>query len=962
MKINLAVQKTIITFVVQNSSVATARKFLKINTHIVHFLNKVCMKKFLTFVLLFCLCCLAQQSKAQTNTQIAPVSWSIKTNLAAPAMVRLPSFDLNARLQDDAINHSQKGQIWRFGYEHAYNADIRTGATAEILPNGGKVWRKRFASTDALSMNMLFSDFYLAEGATIHLYDDARTQIIGAYTAKNNSAARQLGTSILKGSHVIVELYEPAAVVGQSAAVISNVIHGYKDIFAHAAEVYKDLNDAGKCNHDVNCPLGNGWQDQINSVAIIVVNGAGSCTGALVNNTLNDGTPYFLTANHCLGGSVANWVFRFNWESPNPICAANQPSTAPPTPYNEVNGSVLRASSGGSDMGLLELNSAPTGDVYYAGWDKSGVVSPNVTGIHHPSGDVKKISRENDPVVANVWGGAQVWQVPNWDLGTTEPGSSGSPLFDNNKRIIGQLFGGGAACNGLTNNGQSDEFGKFDVSWTGDNTNSSRVSNWLDPNNSGVAFIDGYNPNTPTNGNDAGIRTVSGIDENYCNVSTVNPVVTIRNFGANPLLTAVINYGIVGGTNMTFNYAGNLASNNSTTVALPSFSGVNGVNAFYAYTTMPNAVSDSNRINDTTRYNFIIVQNGQNPQLVIADNCYGSETSWTITDLNGNVFGESAVYPDNNAAPDIIESLCLPLGCYNFNLMDSYGDGLRGNYGQACQVDGDAFILGVAGDTLCNLNVALGDFGTMTVLSFCVTAAVAPTAEFNSSMQTLCEGGNVFFTNASTGGTTYAWTFAGGSPANSTVGNPTVSYAAAGVYGVTLTATNGVGADTRTEASYITVSANSINAVATVNGQNVNLAVTGGAMPYLYRWNNGTTTVNLTNVAAGTYTVTVTDANGCVRTTTATVTVGVNETAAIEEVNLYPNPTDANSILAIRMLQTNPVTVQLFSATGQLIGTNMYENVLNLAHEINLTDKPAGLYFVKLQTGAETRTYKLVKK
>lgn len=920
------------------------------------------MKKFLAFVLLFCLCWNAQQAKAQTNSQLAPVSWSIKTNVAQPATVRLPSFDLDARLQDDAINHSQKGQIWRFGYEHAYNADIRTGAIAETLPNGGKVWRKRFSSANALSMNMLFSDFYLAEGATIHLYNDDRSQVIGAYTAKNNNAARELGTSILKGDHVIVELYEPANVVGQSAAVISNVIHGYRDLFAYAADVYKDLNDAGKCNHDVNCPLGNGWQDQINSVAIIVVNGSGSCTGSLVNNTLNDGTPYFLTANHCLGGSVANWVFRFNWDSPTPVCGANANSTLPPTPYNEVNGSVQRANSAGSDFGLLQLNAIPTGDVYYAGWDRSGVISPNVTAIHHPSGDVKKISRENDPVSSNTWQSAQVWQISNWDLGTTEGGSSGSPLFDNNQRVIGQLYGGGAACSGLNNNGQPDYYGKFSVSWTGGGANNNRLSNWLDPNNSGVQTLDGFNPNTPSNGNDAGARTVSGIAPNYCNVNTINPIVTIRNFGANPLTSAVINYGLVGGTNMTFNYSGNLAANNSTTVALPSLTGNNGANTFYAYTTMPNMVSDSNNVNDTTRYNFIIVQNGQSPQLYITNNCYASETSWNITDAQGNVFGEGSGYIDDNTPAAIIETLCLPLGCYNLNLLDSYGDGLRGNYGFQCTVNGDAFILGVAGDTLANLNVVNGDFGTDVALPFCVTTPQAPTAAFTANRQSFCEGGSVTFTNASTGATSYAWTFAGGTPATSTAANPVVSYATAGAYGVTLTATNSVGSNDAATTNFITVAANTINATAIATGNVIDVTATGGTAPYTYRWANGATASSVTFLVQGTYTVTVTDANGCARTASATITIGVNETASIEEVNLYPNPTDANSILAIRMLQPNSVNVQVFTATGQLVTANQYENVLNLTHEINLGDRPAGLYLIKLQAGNELRTYKLVKK
>ena len=77
------------------------------------------------------------------------------------------------------------------------------------------------------------------------------------------------------------------------------VVHGYRNLGSYDyTKAIKGLNDAGACNHDVLCPLGVGWEDQINSVAMIIVGGSGSCTGVLVNNTSNDGTPYFLSANH----------------------------------------------------------------------------------------------------------------------------------------------------------------------------------------------------------------------------------------------------------------------------------------------------------------------------------------------------------------------------------------------------------------------------------------------------------------------------------------------------------------------------------------------------------------------------------------------------------------------------------------------------------------------------------------
>ncbi|MCE2496810.1 MAG: trypsin-like peptidase domain-containing protein [Flavobacteriales bacterium] len=230
------------------------------------------------------------------------------------------------------------------------------------------------------------------------------------------------------------------------------------------------------------------WSVQKRSVAIILVGGGGLCNGAMVNNTANDGTPYFLTADHCLGGNIANWVFRFNWEAPT--C-----TNANPTNMQTVSGAVLRASNGGSNFALLELSSMPPAsyNVYYAGWDKSGNFPTEQVAIHHPSGDIKKISFDDDPAAQATWGGAQCWHILDWEDGTTEGGSSGSPLFDQNHRIIGQLYGGTASCS----NNIDDYYGRFDVSWDGASA-SSRLRDWLDPGNNATDTLNGYDPNNPT--------------------------------------------------------------------------------------------------------------------------------------------------------------------------------------------------------------------------------------------------------------------------------------------------------------------------------------------------------------------------------------------------------------------------------------------------------------------------------
>ena len=148
----------------------------------------------------------------------------------------------------------------------------------------------------------------------MHLYDEKKTNKVGAYTARNNRSDGELGTELVHGDKIIVEYYEPSNVSGQGTFTICNVIHGYRSLNIIQKDLAKALNSSGDCNIDVNCPLGNGWDNEIRSVAMIVVGGSGICTGALINNTCDDGTTYFLTANHCTGGSTGSWAFRFNWK------------------------------------------------------------------------------------------------------------------------------------------------------------------------------------------------------------------------------------------------------------------------------------------------------------------------------------------------------------------------------------------------------------------------------------------------------------------------------------------------------------------------------------------------------------------------------------------------------------------------------------------------------------------------
>lgn len=395
--------------------------------------------------------CFANTSTAQLSFGGHPNGLDRTISLPEAPVAVMPPIDPEAIAARDAQTAASgaKGPFW-FGYNHAVDLGLDNSGIWQTLSNGDRVWRLGIACPEAYSINFEFHEFVIPDGAQVFVYNEAE-DVLGAFEANSNPGQHQLGVDLLAGDRITIEYVEPARVAGQGRLRVGQVTHGYRDLFGQD----RALGESGSCNNNVICPVGDPWRDQIRSVAMIVVQGSGICTGQLLNNCANDGTPYLLTANHCLGGT--NWVFRFNWDSP--VCTPTQNG-----PMNQsVSGFTLLANSGGSDVALLRLNTTPPSqyDVYYSGWDKSTTAASSVTCIHHPSGDIKKISFENQAVSSSTYSQASTWKVSGWDDGTTEPGSSGSGLWNQNGLLVGQLFGGQADCSFNFN----DYFGKFSVSY-----------------------------------------------------------------------------------------------------------------------------------------------------------------------------------------------------------------------------------------------------------------------------------------------------------------------------------------------------------------------------------------------------------------------------------------------------------------------------------------------------------------
>lgn len=656
-----------------------------------------------------------QISNAQVSQGGEPTNWK-SANLDIEA-IRLPELNMSEIEAEDAERDQYKEFGFRFGIEHPVDLNTENSGVWTI-ENGKMVWRLAVHAPDAKSMSFVFNEFDLPKGAELFIYDKEQTHFIGAFNYKNKQANGMLSTSLVYGEDVIVELSAPETTgLSELRLSINQIVHGYRGITSKFAEVKfgrGPFGNSGSCNINVNCPQGDDWQVEKQSVALIVSGGLASCSGALINNTANDGHPYFLTADHCLGGGVGNWVFYFNHETAG--CTGNNGPT-----NQSVSGASIVANNGGSDFALLEINNGNTipsnYDPEWAGWDNSDNESAvtSATCIHHPGGDLKKISHENDAPYHATTQGAQVWYIDEWEEGTTEGGSSGSPLFNQDHKIIGQLYGGFASC---TNQNEADWYGRLGVSWDG-NSSSSRLRDWLDPNNSGVTTLDGYPTGAVTYNLDAAGSGFEDVPEILCESEFVEPVFILKNNGTTTLTSATITYSYNGGGNQTINWTGSLAQNQTDQVDLAGFSAQVGNNTIEVSVSNPNGQTDENNNNNSQTTNFELSVGEEVLTLTLETDQYGYETYWEVRGPNNQLVasggntnvgpngggnetaqaGDPGAYPSNSTITETIQ--LAGDGCYTFLIVDDYADGIccgwTGN-GEYTLRDGNNTIMAQGGE------------------------------------------------------------------------------------------------------------------------------------------------------------------------------------------------------------------------------------------------------------------------
>ncbi len=669
--------------------------------------------------------------------------------------------DIIAINKQDILDETEEGPSpHRMGVSVIVDKGIENSGNWTELPGGDKIWRLEIEVPGALALGVYYDDFYLPEGGKLFLYNSDKKQILGAYTSQVNPEENLFSTQFIKGDKVTVEYWQPKEQNENPILNISEVAYAYRDIEFG----FDNERSSWWCMIDVACEEGDNWENQIDGAARISIKIGGSyywCSGSLINNTENDRTPYFLTAAHC-GGSASSydlnqWVFYFNYQAST--CGGNSSGS------QTITGCSLKAkdnseADNGSDFYLVEFNqSIPSSyNVFYNGWNRTNEVvdAGNGVGVHHPAGDIKKISTYNSPLQSSTfWNGLPthwklLWAETVNGKSIMQGGSSGSPIFDSNGLIMGNLTGG-YLSNSCTSPSPA-YYGKIWYSWDQNgNTADSRLKDWLDPNNIGIEKLPGVSWQViqPTADFEANTTTITQGDTVFFS-DISNPGIIEREWtfeNGSPAISTERNpyviYSDIGDFDVTI-YVEN--ADGSDTELKEDFIHVTAM-------PLPTAEFDA-------EFKFIKTNK--------SNHFYDLSTS-DIIEWYWEFEGGS---PATSTLPNP-QSRWSTEGTYDITL------------------------------TVTNL----GGDNIMVKEDYITVGGDAPMANFESSNTHITQNETVNFTDISTNNPEYwEWTFEGGTPEYSEEQNPQgIIYEEGGAFSVTLKVINGIGDDTMLMEDYILV-------------------------------------------------------------------------------------------------------------------------------------------------------------
>lgn len=422
--------------------------------------------------------------------EIATTTAFAAKRIVAPARhVVLPPLDADALLAEDAARAASReksdprvGVVRAFRAVHAPRRLVAGARGVETLADGSLVWSATFGSPGAVGLRLHVAECDLPAGATVVVYDAAEPkEAYGPFTDRGPRGTGEFFLPTVFGETARLEIRVPAKSAGRRLSFTADrVAHRYRERGDGLGEprIAEGEEKAGSCNNNVACDEGY-TADVARGVAkmeIVTDDGVFICTGALLNDSnVSTTIPYFLTAHHCISleSEAKDTEFYFDYRAAT--CEGFPPSLSS---VPRVLGATVLATSSSSDFTLLRLTGTMPSNRYYCGWTAAHQSSGQaIVGVHHPSGGQMRIS------YGTLLEPSGNFHEVQWSSGVTAPGSSGSPLFNPAKQVIGQLYGGASSCSDPQG---IDDYGRFDRTY-------SWVSEWLGAGSDAPA-TDSYDP------------------------------------------------------------------------------------------------------------------------------------------------------------------------------------------------------------------------------------------------------------------------------------------------------------------------------------------------------------------------------------------------------------------------------------------------------------------------------------
>ncbi len=329
--------------------------------------------------------------------------------------------------------------------------------------DGGLSWTIPVQSSGASGLRIGFSGMNLPLGAELYVFNEAG-EAHGPYTGRGMGNSGELVSHMISGERAFVQLRllgKPSkADLAQLRFTIAEIGH-IGPQFELARRMKSALaGEKAFCDFNATCVVNgecaSGWSylsDVRNAVAHMLFQSGRYyyiCSGGLMNNSRNDGTPLFLTANHCLSrereADTLEAFFDFRASSCGDTGWCDYSYSQLRASFPSTLGAAMLASGSSGDYSLMQLDQMPAGTRHFMGWSTTAVATSNSTPLYrmsHPGGAPQAWSTH--AVNAN---GFQCGTLPrgtyiysNDTNGATEGGSSGSPVLNGSGQVVGQLYG-----------------------------------------------------------------------------------------------------------------------------------------------------------------------------------------------------------------------------------------------------------------------------------------------------------------------------------------------------------------------------------------------------------------------------------------------------------------------------------------------------------------------------------------